>query len=269
MAVSQTGAADESKTGAAGESENDAGTEEVKTVVCPPAAYWGEAREMLPADVAVGAQNISAFDSDGAFTGEVSARMAKDCGCEFALVGHSERRRLFGESDGDCARKLAAAARAGLRPILCVGESAEERGRGETESVVVRQITAALTVIPAKAGIQSDAGGILDSRFRGNDKEGELWRGLVVAYEPVWAIGGGGTPSAAEIAAAHSAARGALISQNGALGGKIPVLYGGSVDAGNAAMVFACEGVGGALVGGASLDASRFAAIRRAGKTTQ
>ena len=221
-------------------------------VVCPPAVYFDSVRRVLPEGVALGAQNVADRREDGAYTGEVSARMAAGRGCRFVIVGHSERRRHFGESNTDCAGKIIAAVGAGLRPILCVGETQEQRGQGLAGDVVVRQLAAA------------EAAAVMARSDLGEAAGAAVWENLVVAYEPVWAIGSGRTPTGVEISAAHCAIRERLISQSGAFGGKIPVLYGGSVRADNAAGIFACDGVGGALVGGASLDAAEFSAVCRA-----
>ena len=216
--------------------------ESVTAVVCPPFPFLHLLRDCK---VALGGQDCSGFASaEGARTGEVSAAMLADAGCEFVLIGHSERRRFFGEDGGSCAAKIRAATGAGLRPILCVGETAAERERGETATVVRRQLGAAL------------ADGVPP--------------GLVVGYEPVWAIGSGRVPGDAEIAAAHRTAGDFFSKKNesgdGAAGecGIIPVIYGGSVGAGNAARIFSVGEVRGALVGGASLRAPEFARICRA-----
>ena len=221
-------------------------------VVCPPAVFLDSVRRVLPEGVALGAQNVAAWRDDGAYTGEVSARMAAEVGCRFVIVGHSERRRHFGESDADCAGKIVAAVDAGLRPILCVGETEEQRGQGLAGDAIVRQLAAA------------EAAAVMARSDLGAGGTAAVWENLVVAYEPVWAIGSGRTPADLEIETAHSLIREELISQSGAFGGRIPVLYGGSVRADNAAGIFACGGVDGALVGGASLDAAEFSAVCRA-----
>ena len=198
------------------------------------------ARRGLP--IALGAQNISAF-VDGATTGEISARMVKEAGCAFALVGHSERRTKCGETDSDCAQKITRAREAGIAPILCVGETRDQRDSGATGAVLESQIAAALAGENARA-------------------EGEI---LLFAYEPVWAIGAGETPTAEQIAAAARTIRGAAARAVGeSAAKKSRILYGGSVAARNIAAIAAIEGVTGALIGGASLAGPQFAAICRA-----
>ena len=190
--------------------------------------------------LAVGAQNVH-WEDKGAFTGEVSPPTLAEMGVRFVVVGHSERRALFGETDATVARKLVAARRHGLAPIVCVGESEAERDAGRTAAVVVGQLRAALAdrLVPSPDG-------------------------LVVAYEPVWAIGTGRTPAAQEVSEAHGAIRAALVEQFGASGAAIRVLYGGSVTAANAGALLRAPEVDGALVGGASLSAPSFVAIAAA-----
>ena len=190
--------------------------------------------------LAVAAQNIHG-EERGAFTGEVSAAMLVEMGVGLVIVGHSERRTLFGESDDDVARKVSAARRHGLVPIVCVGETEAERESGRTRDVIVRQVEAAFV-------------------DRAHDAAG----GVVVAYEPVWAIGTGRTPQARDVAEAHAAIRETLADRWGPASAGMPVLYGGSVTPSNAATLLRAPGVGGALVGGASLDAASFAAIASA-----
>ena len=211
------------------------GNDDIKIVVCPPAAYFGVLRECLPDGVLLGAQNISQYE-DGAYTGEMSATMAAECGCTFAIIGHSERRALFGEDDDVIAAKIRAACAAGLHPVLCVGESEEQKQQGQTAAVIKAQLAAA---------------------------EGADIAKLHIAYEPVWAIGSGIMPQVADIAQAREVIRQKLMVQSGAFGGRIPVLYGGSVRADNIAAVLDGGDVDGALVGGASLSAAGFVAIAR------
>jgi len=187
----------------------------------------------------VGAQNVHA-DDRGAFTGEVSAAMLAGMGVRFVIVGHSERRTLFGETDALIARKVAAARRHGLVPILCVGETEAEREAEITDEVVARQIHVAVDTHTATAVEQ-----------------------LVVAYEPVWAIGTGRTPSPRDVTAAHRAIRAALHARIGTVAAGIRILYGGSATPANAPALLHAPEVGGALVGGASLDAATFAAVAR------
>jgi triosephosphate isomerase len=207
----------------------------VVCVVFPPAVALAPIaaarREGTPA---LGAQNCH-FETKGAFTGEISAEQARDCGARYTLVGHSERRRLFCESDSVARQKLLAAWRAGLHPVLCVGETLAERERRETRDVIARQLRRALEGAPAKA---------------------PLW----VAYEPVWAIGTGVVASVEEVAEAHSWVREELTAV-GIGADPPPILYGGSVDPKNAGPLAATPGVDGFLVGGASLKAESFLAI--------
>jgi len=191
-------------------------------------------------DILVGVQNIH-WEDKGAFTGELSAPIARDAGATLALVGHSERRHVFGETDGETAKKVAAAVRAGLIPMLCVGEKLEEREGGQTETVVLRQL---------RAGIAD-----VDPHAIGN---------MLVAYEPVWAIGTGRTATPADASAIHQVIGTALRTHLGERGRAIPILYGGSVNRGNASSLLAADGVDGLLVGGASLDAEGWSSIVRA-----
>jgi triosephosphate isomerase (TIM) len=204
--------------------EADLGDAEV--VVCPPYVSLAVAVQLLAStEVAVAAQNVH-WDGEGAYTGEVSAPMLRELGVYGAIVGHSERRQLFGETDEAVAKRARAALDAGLEVIACVGETEEERERGETEDVLRRQVS----VLP--------------------DDEG-----LVVAYEPVWAIGTGKTATPETAREAHAFIKSIL---------RRPVLYGGSVKPDNAADLLAQPDVDGALVGGASLDVDSFTAICRA-----
>lgn len=190
-------------------------------------------------DIQVGVQNIH-WEDKGAYTGETSAGMARDAGADLALVGHSERRHVFGETDEQTAAKVAAAVRAGLVPMLCVGERLEERERGETESVVLRQLRAGI------ARIEPHAVG-----------------GMLFAYEPVWAIGTGRNATPEDAAAIHGVIRRELLSLLGEKAKAVPILYGGSVNRGNAQSLLAAADVGGLLVGGASLDAEGWSTIVR------
>ena len=192
-------------------------------------------------DLAVGVQNIWTEDK-GAFTGETSAPMARDAGARYVLVGHSERRHAFGETDAETALKCAAAVRSGLTPILCVGELLSQRESGDTNDVVLRQLRAGL--------------GTLDA---------DVVTSMAVAYEPVWAIGTGKTAAPDDAAAVHEVIRGALGDRIGADAEFIPILYGGSVNASNASSLLGAPGVDGLLVGGASLDVESWVAICGAG----
>lgn len=190
-------------------------------------------------DILVGVQNIHGEDK-GAFTGENSAPIARDAGARVALVGHSERRHVFGETDDETAKKCAAAVRAGLTPMLCVGEKIDERERGDAEKVVVRQLRAGLSAMDPRDAAE-----------------------MLVAYEPVWAIGTGKTATPADATAIHRVLRGALREMLGEHGTTIPILYGGSVNQGNAATLVTAPEVDGLLVGGASLDAEGWSSIVR------
>jgi triosephosphate isomerase len=205
--------------------------------VCVPFPYLAQAGAALAATaIAWGAQDVSEHAS-GAFTGEVSGAMLAEFGCRYALVGHSERRQFYGDTDAVVAAKAVAALTAGLTPIACVGETLAERDAGTTMAVVARQLGAVLAAVGAKAAK------------------------LVVAYEPVWAIGTGRTASPEEAQAVHAALR-AQLAQAGAA--DVALLYGGSVKADNAKALFAMADIDGGLIGGASLKATEFLAIARA-----
>jgi triosephosphate isomerase (TIM) len=205
--------------------------------VCVPTPYLAQAQSALTGSMlAWGAQDVSEH-AGGAYTGDVSAAMVAEFGCRYALVGHSERRRLHGESDALVAAKARAALVAGLTPIACVGETLEQRERGETEAVVARQVDAVIAEVGAETAR------------------------TVVAYEPVWAIGTGRTASPAQAQAVHAVLRARLAEAHAR---DVCILYGGSVKASNAAALFEMPDVDGALVGGASLDADEFLLIGRA-----
>jgi triosephosphate isomerase len=188
-------------------------------------------------DVHIGVQNIFTQEK-GAYTGESSAAIAADAGASFVLVGHSERRHVFGETEAETAQKCARAVEHHLVPVLCVGETIDQRERNETESVVLRQLRAGLSLL---------------------DRDAIL--GLMIAYEPVWAIGTGRTATPEDAAAVHRVIRSELEEIAGEGAGDIPILYGGSVNTTNAASLLAADEVDGLLVGGASLDASGWAQI--------
>lgn len=190
-------------------------------------------------DIITGVQNIY-WEDHGAFTGETSPTMARDAGARVVLVGHSERRQLFGETDQLTARKCAAASKAGLTPMLCVGERLDERERNATQSIVLRQL---------RTGV---------SRL-----EPEKVAEMIVAYEPVWAIGTGRTAQPEDATAVHAAIRRTLRDIVGEHAASVPILYGGSVNAGNAESLLAAPEVDGLLVGGASLDPDVWAGIAR------
>jgi len=205
-------------------------------VICPPfPALESVGRALAGTGMRLGAQNLHA-ETHGAFTGEVSGGMLAAVGCEWVLVGHSERRALMGETDAVVAAKLRAALRDGLTPVVCVGETLAEREAGRTEEVLVRQVTVAY-----------------------HELEPERARATVVAYEPVWAIGTGKVASPEQARDAHRVIRATLDRVVDARAGhELAILYGGSVNAGNAAALFAEADVDGALVGGASLEAASF-----------
>ena len=204
----------------------------VRIVVFPPAVALAASRAAAPDRVEIGVQNVHPEPS-GAFTGETSAEMAAGAGASLVLIGHSERRHVFGETDDETALKVAAALRAALTPVVCVGETLEERRGGRLEEVLRRQVAA---VLPELRNAPA----------------------FMVAYEPVWAIGTGETATPDDASQAHAVVREAL----GDLG-SAPVLYGGSVKPDNAADLMASPGVDGVLVGGASLDPDSFLAIAR------
>lgn len=221
-----------------------AGMSEAKAdvAVCAPYIYIPLVQELLSdTDVAYGSESISEYDS-GAYTGEISGSMLNDFACHYAIVGHSERRTLFAEQDADTANKFAAARKHGLKPILCVGELLEEREQGTTEAVVERQLDAVIEL----EGVEALADG-------------------VIAYEPVWAIGTGMTASPQQAQDVHAFIRGKIAALNADVAEKVQILYGGSVNGGNADELFAMPDIDGGLIGGASLKAEDFLAICRAG----
>lgn len=190
-------------------------------------------------DIGLGVQDIH-WEASGAFTGALSAAMAADAGAAFALVGHSERRHVFGETDEETGWKTAAAFQEGLIPVLCVGEKLEERRAGRVEEVILRQLDAGLQHL-----------------------QDDQVRRILIAYEPVWAIGTGETATPQHASEAHGALRQRLRQRIGDDAGHVPVLYGGSVKPGNAVELLAAPDVDGVLVGGASLDPDAFATIAR------
>ena len=215
----------------------------IEAIVCVPFPYLAQAQsELAGSSIAWGAQNLSEH-SKGAYTGEVSASMLRDFGCSHVIVGHSERRSLYGESDHQVAAKFIAAQAGGLVPILCVGESLEERESGITEQVVARQLDAVISA----AGIGALANAI-------------------VAYEPVWAIGTGKTASPEQAQAVHAFIRSKIAGLDAAIADGLVIQYGGSVKAANAAELLAKPDIDGGLIGGASLVADEFVAICRAAK---
>jgi triosephosphate isomerase len=210
-----------------------------RVAICPPATLIERLAQALAGSaVEVGAQDLHAEPS-GAFTGDISAAMLHDAGARLVIVGHSERRSLHHEDDALVARKVEAALAGELEPIVCVGETIEQRQAGEAETTVRRQLEGSMPM--ALAG-----------------------RRFSLAYEPVWAIGTGLTPTSAEIAAMHAMIRKVLTGRLSESGARAPILYGGSVKPGNAGEILALPEVGGALVGGASLKVDDFLAIIRA-----
>jgi len=210
----------------------------VDVAVCVPFPYLAQAASFLNG-MALGAQTVSEFQS-GAYTGEVSAEMLAEMGCRYVIVGHSERRALFGEDDATVGRKAAAVLRARLVPIVCVGESLAEREAGRVMEVIGRQLGAVWESIGAQGLSQA-----------------------VIAYEPVWAIGTGRAASADEAQEVHAGIR-RWLAEHDVSAAEIRILYGGSVKADNAATLFAMPDVDGGLIGGASLVAGDFMAICRA-----
>ncbi len=216
--------------------ENTVGN--VDIAVCPPFIYIPEAAKLLEdSKIEIGSQNMSRHSS-GAFTGEVSGPMLKEFGVKYAIIGHSERRANYGETDEKAARKFVAVKENGLVPILCVGETLVEYERGNTFGVVKRQIDAIL-----------DFFGV------------EAFDGTVIAYEPVWAIGTGKTATPEQAQSVHEFIRGRIAECSEEVAAKVQILYGGSVKAANAEELFAQPDIDGGLVGGASLDAKEFLAI--------
>lgn len=216
----------------------DMSNDRVDCVVCPPYVYLQEIGRQLRGGVAaLGAQDVCA-EAVGAYTGEVSASMLKDVGCEYTLVGHSERRALYGDTNNLVARKFGAALGRALIPILCVGEQLAEREAGRTNEVVGAQLDAVVEL----CGVQSLAG-------------------AVVAYEPVWAIGTGRTATPTQAQEVHAFIRQRLGKEDAKIASGLRILYGGSVKAGNARDIFSMPDVDGGLIGGASLKAEEFLAI--------
>jgi triosephosphate isomerase len=211
-------------------------------LLCPPYVYLPAVRDWLKGSpITLGAQDVADRAGSGAFTGEVSGEMLCEVGCTYAIVGHSERRALFGDTDTVVAAKFGAAQKVGLVPILCVGETLAEREAGETEQVVRRQVAAVL----AAAGVGAFAK-------------------AVIAYEPVWAIGTGKTASPEQAQQVHAFIRAMIGAQDATIAAGLSILYGGSVKGANARSLFAMADIDGGLVGGASLVASEFLEIFRA-----
>lgn len=218
-----------------------AGTSELRNVicaVCAPYPYLAEVQNVLEGThVQWGAQNVSQFDQ-GAYTGEVAAEMLLDFACRYVIVGHSERRTLFGEDNHTVALKFKKAQSAGLVPILCVGETLAQREIGETERVIEEQLNAVIKLTGIDSLVQS-----------------------VIAYEPVWAIGTGRTATPAQAQSVHAFIRNKLVRENADVAAKVQILYGGSVKSSNASDLFSMSDIDGGLIGGASLIASEFVSI--------
>ena len=213
-----------------------------EVIVCAPFPYLSQVRSLIDgSSLLLGAQNLNA-NPKGAFTGEVSADMIKDFGVGHVIVGHSERRSFYGETNDVVAEKTKAAIDAGLTAILCVGESLEERERGKTEAVVAEQLNAVISLV----GIDS-------------------FDGIVIAYEPVWAIGTGLTATPEQAQSVHLFIRNLLANSNDNVAQKIQILYGGSMNAANAADLISCPDIDGGLIGGAALKVEDFLQICKAG----
>lgn len=214
-----------------------------EVVVCPPAVYLGEAAALLAGGrIALGAQNLCAeAEATGAYTGEVSAAMLLDVGCRYVIVGHSERRTYYSESDAVVAQKCQRALDTGLQPIICVGELLEERESGQTEAVVGRQLDAILNKVEVNRLSQA-----------------------LIAYEPVWAIGTGKTATPEQAQQVHGFIRERIAKHSATIASSMQILYGGSVKGANAHDLFNMADIDGGLIGGASLNAAEFLAICQA-----
>jgi triosephosphate isomerase len=215
-----------------------AGSSRAQMLLCPPFVHLSAvARWLEGSALALGAQNLSEHAS-GAYTGEVSGSMLRDVGCQYVIVGHSERRTLYGETDAIVAAKFRAAQAVGLTPIVCVGETLVEREAGRTEAVVTRQMRAVIDAVGPEAFARA-----------------------VVAYEPVWAIGTGRTATPEQAQEVHALIRRLLAARDATIATTVRILYGGSVKGANARELFAQKDIDGGLVGGASLDAADFLRI--------
>ncbi len=217
--------------------EDWVGVHHAEVVVCPPFVHLGQAyRELAHSNIVLGSQDVSAYE-EGAYTGDVSAKMLHDIGCHYTLIGHSERRRYHLESDAQVVKKFIAAQQEHLLPVLCVGESEQERASGQTQEVVARQIDA----VTRECGPG-------------------VWARAVIGYEPIWAIGTGNIATPEQAQEVHAFIRERL----GEYGAQTRIIYGGSVTADNAGALFGMPDVDGALVGGASLKPDNFLQICRA-----
>lgn len=213
-----------------------------RVLLCPPHVYLTSVAERLSGStIDLGAQDLCEQTGSGAYTGETSGAMLKDVGCEYVVVGHSERRSIYGETDERVAAKFKAAQAQDLIPILCVGETLEQREQGHTQAVVASQVQTVL-----------DASGVA------------AFARAVVAYEPVWAIGTGLTATPEQAQDVHAMIRAKFAALDGTIAAELTVLYGGSVKGANAGEIFAMDDIDGGLIGGASLNADEFLAICRA-----
>ena len=211
----------------------------VQMLVCPPVVYLESVHALLAGSaIALGAQNLSDQEKQGAYTGEVLGAMLKELGCDWVIVGHSERRAYYGETDAIVACKVQTALAQGLNPIVCVGETLAEREAQQTESRIASQLDAVLDVCGVAA-----------------------FSNAVIAYEPVWAIGTGKTASPEQAQAVHAFIRGRIAARDANIANSVRILYGGSVKPDNAAAIFAQSDVDGGLIGGAALKATDFLAI--------
>ncbi|QHS09549.1 triose-phosphate isomerase [Sinimarinibacterium sp. NLF-5-8] len=215
------------------------GFTDIDIVICPPAPYLDSVgRQLEGSSLQLGAQNLCEQEKQGAFTGEIDGSMLRDVGCAYSIVGHSERRALYGETDVRVMEKFRTGQVHGLTPILCIGETLDERESGQTEAVLARQLGAVL-----------DACGIA------------AFKQAVIAYEPVWAIGTGRTATPDQAQQTHAFIRAQLAAADAKIAGSTRILYGGSVKADNAEALFKCPDVDGGLIGGAALKAGEFVAI--------
>ena len=221
--------------------ESVGGFADNEILICPPFVYLAEIGRLIEgSEIRLGAQNLY-FEDEGAFTGEVSAPMLSSIGCDSVILGHSERRWVFGETDGEICRKVHAALKSGLRPILCVGEKIDERQAGKTLDVVLGQL---------RSGLEGVGAGDVEK--------------VVIAYEPVWAIGTGQTATPEQGEEVHRAIREDMASRG--VGETVRILYGGSVKPNNIKVLMAEPDIDGALVGGASLQSESFTTIVRGGE---
>ena len=213
-----------------------------EVLVCAPFPYLAQVELLIQGSkVMLGAQNLNT-NSSGAYTGEVSADMIKDFGARHVIVGHSERRSLYGETSAMVAEKTKAALNAGLTPLLCIGESLEQRDSGNTEAVIEKQLSAVIELV----GI-------------------EAFNQIIIAYEPVWAIGTGVTATPEQAQEAHLFIRSLLAKNDESVAQKTPILYGGSMNASNASELISCADIDGGLIGGAALKAEDFLQICKVG----